>query len=95
MRFAAKPIRRGAPVSTFTIADLSELMRSCTGYESTALDEGALGQPFPDLGWDSLAVLELTVQINRRWSVPFPDEIVERMKTPEDVLGYVNTQLAA
>jgi act minimal PKS acyl carrier protein len=81
-------------MAPFTADELRDIMRSCAGDDDYELRPGALDARFPDLDFDSLAVLELATRIQQEYGVPFPDEAVERMKTPRHVLEYVNDQLA-
>ena len=79
----------------FTVTNLEVMMTACTGGEQVyRLVEGELDVTFPDLSFDSLAVLELATRIQEGLMVPFPDEAVERMRTPRDVLDYVKAGLA-
>jgi act minimal PKS acyl carrier protein len=50
--------------------------------------------PLADLGYDSLAMLELAGHVQRRYGVPIPDEAVERMTTPRSTVDYINAQFA-
>lgn len=77
----------------FTLDDLRELMQSCAGVEddidlSSEIDD----LEFEELGYDSLAVLEVASQVQRKYSVPMPDECVEYMKTPRLAVDYINEQ---
>lgn len=79
----------------FTVDELETIMSRCTGGDDVyRLGESELDTTFPDLSFDSLAVLELATRIQQDYRMPFPDEAVERMKTPRDVLHYVNDRLA-
>ncbi|WP_018681840.1 acyl carrier protein [Actinokineospora enzanensis] len=80
--------------TTFTLDDLREIMRAAVGVDD-GVDLGAdiLDTGFPELGYDSLAVLELTSLIGRRYDFEVPDELVERLTTPRSVVDYVNDRL--
>ena len=81
--------------STFTLDDLRELMRACAGVgEDIDLDSTIDEIEFEDLGYDSLAVLEVASHVQRKFSVPMPDECVDHMKTPRQAVDYINEQFA-
>jgi len=76
---------------TFTLDDLRQIMRACAGVdESVDLDGDIDDVAFTDLGYDSLAVLELQSQIQRRYDVPMSDDAQQYMGTPADTVGYVS-----
>lgn len=78
----------------FTVDQLRDVMGRCIRDDDYTLDADQLEAPFTDLDFDSLAVLEIATRIQQDHGVPFPDEAVERMKTPRHVLDYVNDHLA-
>jgi acyl carrier protein len=79
----------------FTLDDLRELMRACAGVEEDIdLDAAIDDVEFEELGYDSLAVLEVASHVQRKYSVPMPDECTEYMKTPRLAVEYINEQFA-
>lgn len=83
-------------MATFSIDDLRKIMRETAGPGDHPILEGdILDVPFTDLDFDSLAVLELATRIQQDYGTPFPDDAVEEMSTPGDVLAYVTERLAA
>jgi act minimal PKS acyl carrier protein len=79
----------------FTLDDLREIMRASAGVdEGVDLDGDIADLEFADLGYDSLAVLEVTSQVKRRFGVPIPDEAVQEMPTPRRAVEFINEQLA-
>lgn len=77
------------------LADLVELLRSSAGEdESIDLDGDIQHTPFPDLGYDSLAVLELAAAIQRQYSVELSDDVVAA-ETPREFLDLANGELQA
>jgi minimal PKS acyl carrier protein len=83
-------------MSAFTTGELREVMIACAGPgEHPELDGEFIDTPYDDLGFDSLAVLELATRIQQDLGVPFPDDAVAEMATPRDVLDYVNEKIAA
>ena len=83
-------------MQTFTLDDLRDLLGSIAGVdESTDLSGDIDDVPLTDLGYDSLAMLELAGQVQRRYGVPIPDDGPERMTTPRRTVEYINSRFAA
>jgi acyl carrier protein len=77
----------------FTLDNLRELMRSSAGVEDDIDIDGDIADvEFEELGYDSLAVLEVASQVQRQYSVPMPDECTEYMLTPRLAVEYINKQ---
>jgi act minimal PKS acyl carrier protein len=82
-------------MTEFIVADLEHMLRSCAGAEQAAAGlADVLDVGFADLGYDSLALLELANQVQRAYGVPIPDEAVEHMTTPQATVDYINSRLA-
>lgn len=82
--------------TTFDLEDLKTVMRRCTGTnDASSLDGDITNVRFRDLGYDSLAVLEIASNLQRAYRIAFSDEAIEQMVTPADVLQYLNTAKAA
>ncbi len=80
----------------FSLTDLKSIMRRCTGADDAQdLDGDILNVRFRDLGYDSLAVLEIASNIQRAYKIAFPDEAIEQILTPADVLSFTNIAQAA
>ncbi|MGH3974850.1 MAG: acyl carrier protein [Pseudonocardiaceae bacterium] len=80
----------------FTFPDLQRTLSSCAGIdEAVNLDGPVLDTEFTELGYDSLAVLELANRVQREYRVPMPDDAPQHMITPRSTISYINTQLAA
>ncbi|MFC9427868.1 acyl carrier protein [Streptomyces sp. NPDC056987] len=83
-------------MSSITFDDLKTIMSRCIGeLDGQEITEGDLGTSFSDLGYDSLAVLEIASQLQRAYGLKIPDEAIESMQSPQAVIDYVNTSLAA
>ena len=50
---------------------------------------------FTNLGYDSLAVLELSSRVEREYAVSIPDGAALAMRTPGGAVAYVNERLTA
>lgn len=82
-------------MSEFTLSELKEIMRTSAGVaEGVDLDADIADVEFTELGYDSLAVLELASQVERRYGIPIPDEAVSEMPTPGRALAFINARLA-
>ncbi|MEJ3750550.1 acyl carrier protein [Actinomycetes bacterium KLBMP 9797] len=80
----------------FTQADLTRIMRDTVGVDdSVDLDADILDTAFTDLGYDSLAVLEVANTIVKEYGVSISDSAVGDMETPRHLVDHVNGQLAA
>lgn len=78
-------------IDTFTLDHLREILRP-----DPAVDDGVAitavnaGNEFADLGYDSLALIELASQLRRRYGVEIPDDALAAMTTPTDAVAFVN-----
>ncbi|MFJ9584811.1 acyl carrier protein [Streptomyces acidicola] len=83
-------------MSTFQLNDLYAIMIECAGVDDgVELDADAAGLTFADLGYDSLAVLEVFSQIERKTDLAIPEETVHDLSTPADVVSYVSGRVPA
>lgn len=82
-------------MSRLSLDELKEIMSACSGADEAAdITQEVADTEFPELGYDSLAVLEVVSQIQRRYGIVISDEDVESISTPATLLHYVNTSLA-
>lgn len=82
-------------MSGITFADLKGIIDRCAGeLDSGDLSENDARREFTDIGYDSLAVLEIASQIQREYGLQIPDEAIEGMDSPQSVIDYVNERLA-
>ena len=80
----------------FSCHDLTGIMRRCAGLEeAVSLDGPVLDLSYEEMGYDSLAVLEIQAQIERQFGVPLGDDALEFMPTPGTTISYVNGLLQA
>jgi act minimal PKS acyl carrier protein len=78
----------------FTLDDLRRILREGAGDAGT-LDTDITDVPYTDLGYDSLAVLELSSRIAREYQLSIPDDAAHAMPTPGATLAYINQRLKA
>ncbi|MFJ5049822.1 acyl carrier protein [Streptomyces sp. NPDC098077] len=75
---------------------LTELLHEYAGQgEGVAVDGDALDTPFLDLGYDSLALLQVTGVIERDYDLMLDEEALDEAETPRQYLDLVNQALAA
>lgn len=80
-----------AVATILTLADLRAMMRACAGVDELVDLDGDIGDiSFEELGYDSLALLEIQASIQRKLGVPLPDDALDHMGTPGTTLGWVN-----
>ncbi|MER7480457.1 acyl carrier protein [Streptomyces sp. NPDC126510] len=79
----------------FTLDDLRRILRASGGVdEQTDLDgEQFADTSFADLGYDSLALLELVNRIEREYGIQIPDGDLAHTQTPREALAYVHARL--
>lgn len=78
-----------------TIDDLRCVLVSCAGEsDNTPFGENILDWDFDDLGYDSLAWMETAARIEQEYGVHIPDERITDLRTPRQVLEFVNSALA-
>ncbi|WP_156724686.1 acyl carrier protein [Streptomyces apocyni] len=74
-----------------TLADLTRMLRESAGEEEGVdLDGDVIDTPFIDLGYDSLALLQVIGQIQREYGIEIPDDAVVDAETPGALLALIN-----
>ncbi|TCK22206.1 acyl carrier protein [Pseudonocardia endophytica] len=83
-------------MDTFTLEDLKTYLREAVGDDdSVDLDGDIVDVPFAELGFDSLAVIDTTSKIERRYGVALPEDAAAAAETPGELLELVTSQIAA
>lgn len=83
-------------MANFELDDLVRLLASCAGVEEEfEINNDVLDTEFVDLGYDSLALLEVAGQVSREYGVPMPDNAPEYMVTPRSAIEFINEQFAS
>lgn len=82
-------------MARMTPDSLAELLRKAAGEGegNFALNSDNLEAPFADLGYDSLAMLEVTGMVEREYQVNLSDDTVHQAETPQQFLDLVNSEL--
>ncbi|GAA3703003.1 acyl carrier protein [Nonomuraea antimicrobica] len=77
----------------FTAEDLRVVIRGTVGVDdSVDLDGDIVDVPFGELGYDSLAVLEIANKIQKEFGVAIPDDLIVELETPRKLIGFVNQE---
>jgi minimal PKS acyl carrier protein len=80
--------------SQMTVEDLVEILATSAGADDDMMIDGSsLEEPFLELGYDSLALLETAAAIKRRFGVEIADDEVGDLDTPRALLERVNREL--
>ncbi|WP_030622256.1 acyl carrier protein [Streptomyces sclerotialus] len=78
----------------FTIGDLEAILLAAAGDEGIELS-ASLDVLFEELGYDSLALLEVSSRIEREYHISLDDTPVTDMDTPRMLIEAVNSRLTA
>jgi act minimal PKS acyl carrier protein len=79
-------------MTAFTTEDLARILRGSAGADDVELaGEGYLDASYTELGYDSLALLEIQSQIENAFDLTLPDDALSLMRTPRDTVTVVNT----
>lgn len=83
-------------MSALSIEDLRRVLESSAGVveETDWSDPATLDESFENLGYDSLALLELAAKMQQEYQVKIPDDAVSIMKTPRIAVDYINQRIA-
>jgi minimal PKS acyl carrier protein len=83
-------------VNTFTIDDLHTIMDRLGDQVGVGGAGGGIADTcYADLGYDSLARLEIVARIRQEVAVAVPEEAVEASSTPAATVAAVNALLGA
>ncbi|MCU1648086.1 MAG: Actinorhodin polyketide synthase acyl carrier protein [Nocardia sp.] len=77
-----------------TITELRRiLVESAGGEDIPELNGDIAALDFEQLGYDSLALIETASQIQRDFGVTIPEEQLIDVKTPQELIDIVNSEL--
>ncbi|MFG2041509.1 acyl carrier protein [Dactylosporangium sp. NPDC048998] len=81
--------------TALNLDELRRILREVAGEDdTTGLDAEIADVPFSELGYDSLALLELAGRVERDYRVRLADDTVVEARTPGDFVELVNLALA-
>ncbi|EMF53325.1 MULTISPECIES: acyl carrier protein [Streptomyces] len=82
-------------VTALSIDDFTRILRESAGQdEGVDLSGDIADVSFTDLGYDSLALLEVAGRITRAYGVTLPDEDLDGAETPRAFVDLVNSSLS-
>lgn len=77
-----------------TIEDIKRILRQAAGEsEGVDLDGDIADERFEDLGYDSIALLEVSSRITQEYGVRIEDSAAAEADTPAVLLKVVNAEL--
>jgi minimal PKS acyl carrier protein len=80
---------------SLTLTEFTEILRSAAGEDDAVdLSGETADTPFTELGYDSLALLEVAGRIARDYGVSLADEELDAVETPRAFVDLVNRTLA-
>jgi minimal PKS acyl carrier protein len=80
----------------FTVDDLKRILRKSAGVQDGIdLDGEILDRPFDEMGYESLALLETGLGIEREFGIQLDDAVLTEAETPRALVAAVNEHLAA
>jgi len=80
----------------FTIEDLRRILHAAAGEDDGAdVDVDTMDTDFLQLGYESLALLETGIRIEREYGIKLDDSTTFDSTTPRALIDAVNLQLAA
>jgi act minimal PKS acyl carrier protein len=77
-------------MADFTIDDLTRVIRQCAGEGDVDIAGASHADTFSDLGYDSLALLEMSTVIQRQYQVAIPDGALAGNHTLGGAVDLVN-----
>lgn len=73
-----------------SVESVAAVLREAAGDDDDVqLDEASFQEPLTDLGFDSLAILEVTALVKREFGVAISDDEMETVRTPADLLARI------
>lgn len=82
-------------MAELTLDGLRDVMRGCGVDEQVDLAGDIIDEPLIDLGYDSLAVLQILSVVRRATGANLPDAMFADLKTPRDILAAVGGWVSA
>jgi acyl carrier protein len=70
------------------------LLRAVGGDDSVDLSADSLDEGLSDLGFDSLAVIDVTSKVEQHYGIKLPESDASEITTPREFLDLVNRVLA-
>ena len=82
-------------LTALSIDEFTRILRESAGEDEAVDLSGDIADTlFTDLGYDSLALLEVAGRITRDYGVALPDEALDSAETPRAFVDLVNSTLS-
>ncbi len=84
-------------MDTFTLGQLVRLLQECAEQDEAVgeVNESNANQSFEDLGFDSLALFNVVVRIEKQFGVRIGYDSMIAARTPNALLGLVRDRIGA
>ncbi len=79
-------------MKTLNVERLNQIIQECMG-EPNVVTERGLDSTFPELGCDSLAILQVEARLGQEFGIPIPELLFQKL-TPRQALAYVEQRSA-
>lgn len=81
-------------MSTFTVEDLRRNLVISAGAPEVEVPDAEFAETtFEDMGYESLALMEVAAVIEREYGVSIPDEQLIEAKTPRQLTATINAAM--
>lgn len=78
----------------FTRDQLNEILIDRIGIPEEDVKSGGGDTTFDDLGLDSLAFIEIQLEMDQRYGIEVSEDDAQQIHTLDDAIEYVNARLA-
>lgn len=79
------------PKTTLDLGDLRRMLAESAGVSQDVDIEGDIvDAEFPELGYDSIAIMEIATRITSEYGIAIDDEALLEARTPRLLLALVN-----
>lgn len=78
----------------FTRDQLNEILIDRIGIPEEDVKSGSGDTTFDDLGLDSLAFIEIQLEMDQRYGIEVSEDDAQQIQTLDDAIEYVNARLA-
>ncbi len=75
-------------MTPLTIEQLNQIIYECMGERGIVTEDG-LDSTFPELGCDSLAILQVEARLSQEYGVRISELMFQKL-TPREAIAYVN-----
>ncbi|EME57644.1 acyl carrier protein [Amycolatopsis decaplanina] len=81
-------------MQTFTVEMLLAVTRECAGEPDETISAADVrSRTFRDLGYDSVALIEVIARLSHEFDLTIPDDVAPEDRTPENLVDLINAAL--